>query len=74
MRITKEQYHQLLGLKTLGENILKQLDVLEDVALQITREKDSYGDPYKGGHTADIVWSNRDLDEGLRIMGIEVKG
>lgn len=70
--ITKAQYYQLVGLRAAYEAQYKVCEALQRAAVAITDERDTNGNPDNGGHTIDILWGERDLDEGLRIMGIEV--
>ncbi len=65
--ITKEQYYQLIGVVVLAKSYLDKINDLEKAALNITQEVYDIG-----GHTSDIVWGSRDLDEGLKIMGVKV--
>lgn len=70
--ITQDQYLQLVGLSALARECQKRMTEITNCAVKITGEKDSDGNPHTCGHTSDILYENRGLDEGLRIMGIEV--
>jgi Zn ribbon nucleic-acid-binding protein len=70
--ITQDQYYQLVGLAAAAKHQIDVLKAMEKAALAITDERDHEGNPHDCGHTTDIVWASRDLDEGLRIMEIEV--
>ncbi len=67
MTITRSQYLQLLGLQTLAAHHIRTMDGLAAAAIAITREGVDMG------HTYDLVWGNRNLDEALGLMGITVE-
>lgn len=71
--ITQDQYYQLIGLMAAYTEQSKVLRSLEKAALVITDERDRDGNVEEGGHTWDILCNSRELDDGLRIMGIEVQ-
>jgi len=66
-KITKSQYMQLIGLKTVADSLLKQLENVEKAAMEITGEDDSLG------HTSDMIYGSRELDEMLKLLKIEVE-
>lgn len=66
--ITKAQYLQLVGLNTLAAKYDNLMRELNKAAEEITQEKHDCG-----GHTMDIIYQSRELDEGLEIMGITVE-
>ena len=65
--ITKNEYLQLVGLQTLSESYLEKLDDLEKTAYEITGELDKYS------YTTDMIFNDRDIDDVLKQLGIEVK-
>ena len=65
--ITKSQYYTLIGLRAVAEKQWSILRELEKTAANITGEQDSFG------HTSDFVNGERELDDMLRILEIEVK-
>lgn len=69
--ITRTQYHQLLGLMTLAKMHNDKLRDIEVAACVITGVVPG---EYAGncGHTSDMVYGSRELDDGLRCMKIEV--
>lgn len=70
--ITKTQYYQLLGLIFLANRAIKEIDNIVSAALEITGEKDDKGRPETLGHTNDVIWHARKLDDALDIMKIKV--
>lgn len=71
--ITRAQYLQLVGLHALAAHHIKAMDDLTMAALAITQERDGDGELDQRGHTNDLIWHSRTLDEGLKIMGITVE-
>ena len=65
--ITKNEYLQLVGLQTLSESYLEKLDDLEKTAYEITGELDKYS------YTTDMIFNDRDIDDVLKQLGIEVR-
>lgn len=72
-KITQSQYYQLVGLMAAHAEQQKILKALERAAVAITDERDREGNPEYGGHTSDILWDCRELQDGLRILDIEVE-
>jgi len=70
--ITRSQYLQLLGLKTLADKHRAAMNDILNAMLDITDERDREGKRDDMGHTCDVVWSDEDLDKKLGYMGIEV--
>lgn len=70
--ITKAQYYQLVGLIAAAKEQVAILQAMEKAAMLITEERDSDGKPSNGGHTTDMIWQGRELDDGLRILKIKV--
>jgi len=72
--ISREKYYVLLGLRTQIQMYEEILRTLENIGLVITEEveKDNTT-PKLGGITADILWSYISVDEGLKILGIQVE-
>ena len=66
MKITKNQYCTLLGLCAVADRQWEILKNLEDLARGITKEKSDMG------HTADFLAQNREIDELLKLLKIEV--
>lgn len=64
--ITKAQHLQLVGLLALAKRHNERLDDIRRAVAEIIREEDDHG------HASDIVYGDRDLDDGLRILGITV--
>lgn len=65
-KISHSQYLQLVGLQVLAEKHNRMMHDIEACACEITGED-------QAGHTADILYGSRELDEGLKLMGIEVE-
>jgi hypothetical protein len=65
--ITRDQYMQLVGIVAASTEQQKILKSLELAACAITGEDDN------AGHTTDILWGSRELDEGLEILGVGVE-
>jgi hypothetical protein len=63
--ITREQYLQLLGLRTLATRHYASIKEIEEAARAITGDDDC-------GHTDDILSGFRGLDEGLLLLDISV--
>lgn len=63
--ITHNQYLQLIGLKTVCEKHNAMCTATLEAAAEITGED-------MHGHMSDILFGGRPLDEGLRLMEIEV--
>lgn len=73
-QIGKSEYYQLLGLRTIADRLNDQLSHIEAAALAITEEVERDGTKYRvngGGHTGDFIYGSRDLDELLRLLGID---
>lgn len=70
--ITRDEYLQLLGLKTLSKEYNKILDLLTNAVQRITGELDHNGNPEKSGHNSDFIFGDRELDDMLRILEIKV--
>lgn len=70
--ITHSQYLQLIGLQAIAKEAQARMTEVVKSAVEITGEKDSEGIPELSGHTCDIMYDNRGLDEGLRIMKVAV--
>lgn len=71
--ISKREYLALVGLEALAKVQRNMLDEIESAALEITKEVDYNGVPERGGHTMDMLWGSRELDDMLRILKIKVK-
>lgn len=69
MKITRSEYLQLTGIVALAERYSKMLGDLCEAAYEITKEEHDHG----SGHTSDVVWGCRELDDALRILGITVE-
>jgi hypothetical protein len=65
--ITRGQYLQLLGLQTLAKQHWSAINDIEKAALEITKEDNDIG------HTMDMMADSRNIDDGLRILGIKVE-
>lgn len=66
--ITKNQYHQFVGLIALAERHNKAIEDIKAAACAITGEVvEDYG------HTNDTVYGSRTADECLKLMGIKVR-
>jgi hypothetical protein len=65
--ISRHQYFQLLVIIAAATEQQKILKSLELAACAITGEDDN------AGHTTDILWGSRELDEGLEILGVAVE-
>lgn len=65
--ITRNQYLQLVGLITLGKHHRTLLESIEKAAREITGESEE-----GGSHSDDMIWADRGIDDGLRILEIEV--
>ncbi len=63
--ITKNQYLQLVGLMTLGRKHNEMCREIEKAACEITGED-------VAGHTVDMMYGDRELDEGLKLLGVQV--
>ena len=68
MKITKQQYYTLIGLRAVADRQWVILKELEDAARQITKEESDMG------HTGDFIAQNRNIDEFLELLEIEVRG
>lgn len=66
-KITKQQYVLLLGLRAVADSLLQQLESVEKAAIEITGEDDSLG------HTSDMIYGSREVDEMLKLLKIEVE-
>lgn len=65
--ISRNEYLQLLGLKTLAIKHNKDLESIRQAMIEITAEEDEQG------HTADTVWDNEQtVDTMLFNLEIEV--
>lgn len=66
--ITTAQYQQLIGLLALAEKFDRQLDLILDSCMEITREDGI------GGHTSDAVYNpqDRDVDQMLTRLNLKV--
>jgi hypothetical protein len=69
--ITRTQYLQLLGLMTLAK---MHNDKLRDIEISACAITGVVPGEYSGncGHTSDMVYGSRELDDGLRCMKITV--
>lgn len=67
--ITKSQYYTLIGLRTVAKKQWEILEELEKAAADITGEQEKLF----CGHASDFINGNRELDDMLRILEIEVK-
>lgn len=63
--ITYNQYLQLIGLREIVRQHWKMCDLANKAASEITGEDEM-------GHTNDIMFDSRELDEGLKLMEIEI--
>lgn len=63
--ITHNQYLQLVGLMTVCEKYNAMCTATLKAAAEIIGEDEH-------GHTSDILFGSRPLDEGLKLMGIDV--
>ena len=70
--ISKAKYYQLVGLIAAAKKQQEIMDAMVEAARDITQEVDSEGNPERSGHTMDMLWGSRPLDEGLRILKIRV--
>jgi hypothetical protein len=70
--ITKAEYLQLLGLRTLSDGYREILNGAVKSAQKITGEIDYDGLPELMGHTSDMVFGMRELDEMLRLLDLKV--
>lgn len=66
MKITKAQYHQLVGLMCVAENTQERMNDIVNSMRRITQEED------KCGHTMDAAYGSRTLDELLDLWKITV--
>lgn len=64
--ITKNQYVQLVGLLAIATKHYAMINQCEAAFTEITGEGDT------AGHGMDILCGSRELDDGLRILGITV--
>lgn len=65
--ISKAEYHQLHGLAIIAKRHWDALKEIDQAARSITGEQ---GDM---GHTYDMMGQSRDVDDGLKILGIKVE-
>lgn len=66
-QITRGQYYQLIGLRTVTDHLEAQLKHIAKAARSITGEEDEIG------HTNDFIYGGgRELDELLDLLRIEV--
>lgn len=65
--ITKQEYIILQGLIALTSYYNEITEDIDKVALKITGEDENIG------HTYDILSGFRELDDGLRLIGIKVE-
>lgn len=69
MTISKSDYYKLVGLQTLANSYHEKLDDLERAFLEITKENEHQ----IGSYSSDILFGFKSLNEGLKLMGIEVE-
>lgn len=67
--ITKEEHYQLIGLLALAKQKNRELDDICNAAMAITGDHGQH----RSGHTEDAVYSDFDVDELLRQLGITVE-
>lgn len=67
--ITRQEYHQLVGLLALAEKHIQKVEDIHDVARDITGEDDDFG------FTGEAIYepSRRDADGLLGRLGVEVE-
>lgn len=65
-KITRAQYLQLCGIVGMAHKHYEALDELFSAAEAITGKSDN-------GHTSDMIFGSRELNDGLRLMGIELE-
>jgi len=66
--ISREDYYKIVGLLTIAEQHLKVLTSVERALDAITGE----GKFNRGGHCGDATYGQRDADDLLRVLHIEV--
>lgn len=70
MAITRSQYLQLHGLKSLAARHNRCLKEILDAAAEITGESA----PLAGGHTDEMVYGDSEVDDMLARLEITVEG
>lgn len=63
--ITQNQYLQLVGLIAICQKYWSMCSAAQKAAAEITGTDEH-------GHISDVLFGDRPLDEGLKLMGIEV--
>lgn len=65
-QITRGQYYQLVGLRTVADHLEAQLKHIAKAAQAVTGEEDDIG------HTHDFIFGSRELDDLVELLKIEV--
>lgn len=73
-KITREQYYDLEMVLALASEYRKKLDVLTDLALRITGERDPDGFYNQTGYTADAVSQGYNAETLMTFLGLSVDG
>ena len=71
--ISKQEYYQLIGLRTLADYHNEQLENIKKSALNITQEVDGNGDPEDLGETWDFIYQTTSLDDMLSAINLKVE-
>lgn len=69
--ITKSEYFQIIGLVTLAARLeaqLKEVHKATAAVLGVTEADDQFH-----GHVSDMVYGQREADEAIRLLGVEVE-
>lgn len=73
--ISYNDFLKLHGIIKLANDKVKELTDLEKAALSIVKEVDHNGRTVSendGGHVSDTVWGERDVNQLLDILGIDI--
>lgn len=70
--ISRAQYYQLIGLQAAHIAQMRILKALEDAAVEITGEVDHNGTPERCGHTLDWIGGDREFNDMLKLLELEV--